>query len=220
MTFSISLNLSGHFAYRYPSDSFTQTLEIRLQWITASSFLESSIGLMSIAFESCNFVASFHCNLWLLTLNHSLFFMRAWQTSCQFILKALISWLSLWLVLLVLAWHCNFDKRSGAFIILTGSSWSKLQATVGISEGPFPRWMVDVPISSFQAALIKCSNIPGERRVCGSVSLAKLIQLLLFSPQKTLYLSHCFLLCNTRWRTLIGHFTQPPYSLATLEASL
>ena len=41
-----------------------------------------------------------------------------------------------------------------------------------------------------------------------------------FSPQKTLYLSHCFLLCNTRWRTLIGHFTQSPYSLATLEASL
>ena len=183
MTFSISLNLSGHFAYRYPSDSFTQTLEIRLHWITASSFLESSIGFMSLAFESCNFVVSFHCNFsygyllwitacfsWELDRARDNLFWRLWFRG----------YFSLWLVLLVLAWHCNFDKRSGAFIILTAISWSKIEATMGISEGPLPRWMVDVRISSFQAALIKYGNNPGERRACGPVSPATHIQLLLF----------------------------------------
>ena len=58
----------------------------------------------------------------------------------------------------MLALH-YFDKRSRAFAILTGFSWSKIEATMGISEGPFPRWMVDVRISAFQAALIKYGNI-------------------------------------------------------------
>ena len=62
MTFFIGWELSGHFTYRYPSDSCPQTLEITLGRITASSFLESSISLMSVAFEGCNFVATFHYN--------------------------------------------------------------------------------------------------------------------------------------------------------------
>ena len=62
-TFSISWNLSGHFTHRYPSDSYPQTLEITLHWITASSFLENVIGLVSIGFKGFDFVATFHCNL-------------------------------------------------------------------------------------------------------------------------------------------------------------
>ena len=71
----------------------------------------------------------------------------------------------------MLAWHCYFDKRSRALVILTGSSWSKIKATVGISEGPFSRWIVDVRISAFQAALIKYGNITS------SVVLACLLRL-------------------------------------------
>ena len=59
----------------------------------------------------------------------------------------------------MLALHCYFDKRARAFATLTGISWSKIDATVGISEGPFPLWMVDVRISVFQVALIKYGNI-------------------------------------------------------------
>ena len=118
----------------------------------------------------------------------------------------------------MLALHCYFHKRSPVFLILTGSSRSKIEATVGISEGPLPRWMVDVRISAFQLAFIKYGNIPGKRRACGSISLAKHIHHLLSSWQKTLYLSYCLLLWNARWRTVIGHFTQPAYSSASRVA--
>ena len=63
MTFSISSNLSDHFTHRYPSDSYPQTLEITLHWITASSFLENLIGLILKAFKGFHFVATFHCDL-------------------------------------------------------------------------------------------------------------------------------------------------------------
>lgn len=62
MTFSITWNLSGYFTHRYPRDSYPQTLEITLHWITAACFLENLIGLVSIDFEGFDFMATFHCN--------------------------------------------------------------------------------------------------------------------------------------------------------------
>ena len=110
----------------------------------------------------------------------------------------------------MLAWHCYFDKRSRAFVILTGSSWSKIKATVEISEGLFSRWIVDVRISAFRAALIKYGNIPGERRVCGPVTLAKHIPPLLFrrrKPSNWAIVFCCGMLGGGRWLVI---FFNPP----------
>ena len=77
MTFSITWNLSGHFTHRYPSDSYPQTLEITLHWITAACFLENLIGLVSIDFEGFDFMATFHCNLFYWCLRYIVILINA-----------------------------------------------------------------------------------------------------------------------------------------------
>lgn len=63
MTFFISWDLSGHFTHRYPSDSYPQTLEIRLHRITASSFLERFDRLHVISFWKLQFRGFFSLQL-------------------------------------------------------------------------------------------------------------------------------------------------------------
>ena len=58
----IGWDLSCQLTHRHPTDSPPQAVEIASHSIIASSFLENSISFMSVAFDGCYFVATFHCN--------------------------------------------------------------------------------------------------------------------------------------------------------------